>query len=113
MHLEPPNAYQVETMDTTVNQAAGTAPLANAGAFDNNYSSTGESSTNGTNQPAGTVDSVKQAVTSRVQAGAEWLKDRDVQQVKETLEVQVREHPVRTLLVALGAGYLLGKALRK
>ncbi len=100
-------------MDTTVNQAAGTAPLSSAGAFDSDFSSTGESSANGTNQPSGTVDSVKHAVTSRVQAGAEWLKDRDVQQAKQTLETQVREHPVRTLLVALGAGYLLGKALRK
>lgn len=100
-------------MDTTVNQAAGTAPLGNSGAFDSNFSSTGEASTNGLNEPSGTVESVKQAVTSRVQAGAEWLKDRDVQQVKQQLETQVREHPVRTLLVALGAGYLLGKALRR
>ncbi len=98
-------------MDSTGNQAAGTAPLGNAGAFDSNFSSAEES--NGMNQPSGRVDSVKNAVTSRVQAGAEWLKDRDVQQAKETLETQVREHPVRTLLVALGAGYLLGKALRR
>lgn len=98
-------------MDSTVNHAAGTDPLGNAGAFDSTYSST-ESSTNAT-QPSSRVDNVKQAVTSRVQAGADWLKDRDVQQVKQTLETQVREHPVRTLLVALGAGYLLGKALRK
>lgn len=102
-------------MDTTVNQAAGSAPLGNTGIsdkFDNNYSSTNETS-NETNQPSGTIDSVKQAVTSRVQAGTDWLKDRDVDQVKQTLETQVREHPVRTLLVALGAGYLLGKALRR
>lgn len=97
-------------MDTTINQAAGSAPLGNTGTFDSNYSS--ESSTTG-NQPSGTVDSVKQAVTSRVQAGTEWLKERDIEQVKQTLETQVREHPVRTLLVALGAGYLLGKALRR
>ncbi len=103
-------------MDSTVNQAAGSAPLGNSGIsdkFDNNYSSTGESSTDGTNQPSGKIDSVKQAVTSRVQAGTDWLKDRDIEQAKQTLETQVREHPVRTLLVALGAGYLLGKALRR
>lgn len=99
-------------MDTTVNQAAGSVPLGNNGTFENNYSSANETS-NETNQPSGTIDSVKQAVTSRVQAGTDWLKDRDVEQVKQTLETQVREHPVRTLLVALGAGYLLGKALRR
>lgn len=100
-------------MDSTVNQAGGTAPLGNTGTFDS-YSSTNEnSSSSPASQPAGTVDSVKQAVTSRVQAGTDWLKERDIEQVKQTLEVQVREHPVRTLLVALGAGYLLGKALRR
>ena len=100
-------------MDTTVNQAGGTGPLGNTGTFDNDYSSANDSSATGNNQPAGAIDTVKQAVTSRVQAGTEWLKDRDVEQVKQTLETQVREHPVRTLLVALGAGYLLGKALRR
>lgn len=100
-------------MDTTVNQAAGSAPLGNTGTFENNYSSTNESSQTETNSPSGAVDSVKQAVSSRVQAGTEWLKERDIEQVKQTLETQVREHPVRTLLVALGAGYLLGKALRR
>lgn len=99
-------------MDTTINQAAGSAPLGNTGTFDNNYSSTDEAS-NGANQPSGTIDTVKQAVTNRVQAGTDWLKDRDIDQVKQTMETQVREHPVRTLLVALGAGYLLGKALRR
>jgi hypothetical protein len=97
-------------MDTTVNQAAGSAPLGNTGTFDS-YSSTNENSSS--TPPAGTIDTVKQAVTSRVQAGTEWLKDRDIEQVKQTLETQVKEHPVRTLLVALGAGYLLGKALRR
>lgn len=99
-------------MDSTVNQAAGSAPLGNTGTFDN-YSTTNDNSSSSTNQPSGTVDSVKQAVTSRMQAGTEWLKERDIEQVKQTLETQVREHPVRTLLVALGAGYLLGKALRR
>jgi hypothetical protein len=100
-------------MDTTVNQAAGSVPLGNTGTFENNYSSTNDTSTTGSNPPSGAVDSVKQAVSSRVQAGTEWLKERDIEQVKQTLETQVREHPVRTLLVALGAGYLLGKALRR
>lgn len=99
-------------MDSTINQAAGSDPLGNTGSFDNGYVSDNDSVQN---QPSasGKIDTVKQAVTSRVQAGTDWLKDRDVEQVKETIETQVREHPVRTLLVALGAGYLLGKALRR
>ena len=33
--------------------------------------------------------------------------------VKEMLEEQVRTNPARTLLIALGVGYLLGKAIRR
>jgi hypothetical protein len=33
--------------------------------------------------------------------------------MKEMLEEQVRTNPARTLLIALGVGYLLGKAIRR
>jgi len=56
-------------------------------------------------------------VTDRVAAGmdktAGWLRDADLEGVRTTIETQVKEHPGRTLLVAAGLGYLLGKALRK
>jgi hypothetical protein len=45
-----------------------------------------------------------------LQGAADWLRDGDL---KETIETQVKEHPGRTLLIALGVGYLVGKALRK
>lgn len=98
-------------LDQGTGSAAGADPLGNSGTFGSSYSSNDADQVQG--RPSGAIDTVKQAVTSRVQAGTDWLKDRDVEQVKETIETQVREHPVRTLLVALGAGYLLGKALRR
>lgn len=56
-------------------------------------------------------------VTDRVAAGmdktAGWLRDADLEGVRTTIETQVKEHPGRTLLIAAGLGYLLGKALRK
>jgi hypothetical protein len=56
-------------------------------------------------------------VTSRVAGGmdgaAEWLRDADLDGLKASVEQQVKEHPGRTLLIAVGLGYLLGKALRK
>lgn len=48
-----------------------------------------------------------------LQASADWLRDADLDGLKTGIERQVKEHPGRTLAVAVGLGYLLGKALRK
>jgi ElaB/YqjD/DUF883 family membrane-anchored ribosome-binding protein len=48
-----------------------------------------------------------------LQASADWLRDADIDGLKSSVERQVKEHPGRTLAVAVGLGYLLGKALRK
>jgi hypothetical protein len=56
-------------------------------------------------------------VTTKVAGGmdatADWLRDADLDSLKASVETQVKEHPGRTLLMAVGLGYLLGKALRK
>jgi hypothetical protein len=46
------------------------------------------------------------------QATADWLRDADLDSLKTGVERQVKEHPGRTLLIAVGLGYLLGKAFR-
>ena len=48
-----------------------------------------------------------------LQASADWLRDADLDGLKAGVERQVKEHPGRTLAVAVGVGYLLGKAFRK
>jgi len=48
-----------------------------------------------------------------MQGAADWLRDADLDGLKSGLERQVKEHPGRTLAVAVGLGYLLGKAIRK
>jgi hypothetical protein len=45
-----------------------------------------------------------------MQKTADFLRNGDL---RETLEEQVRTNPGRTLLIALGLGYVLGKALRR
>jgi hypothetical protein len=74
----------------------------------------------GVSGPSGTVvaeDSSLAAVTdtlaSGMQSSAEWLRDADLDKIKDGVEKQVKEHPARTLLIALGAGYILGKAFRR
>lgn len=49
------------------------------------------------------------ALAARLEKTADWLRDGDL---GAAVERQVQEHPGRTLLIALGVGYLVGKALR-
>ncbi len=61
-------------------------------------------------------DKVAQAtdkLAGGMQATADWLRQADLDGLRTGIETQVKEHPGRTLLIALGAGYLLGKAFRK
>jgi hypothetical protein len=52
-------------------------------------------------------------LASGLQGTADWLREAHLEDLRTGVERQVRDHPGRTLLVALGLGYLLGKAFRK
>jgi hypothetical protein len=52
---------------------------------------------------------MQDSVARGMEKSADWLRNGDL---KSDIERQVRENPGRTLLVALGVGYLLGKAFR-
>lgn len=64
-----------------------------------------------TNDP--TIAAVTDTLASGMQSSADWLRDADLDKLKDGVEKQVKEHPARSLLVALGAGYLIGKAFRR
>jgi hypothetical protein len=59
------------------------------------------------------VSQVTDRVAGGMQATADWLRDADIDSMRMGVERQVKEHPGRTLLIAVGLGYLLGKAFRK
>ena len=59
------------------------------------------------------IAAVTDTLASGMESSAEWLRDADLDKIKQGVEKQVKEHPARSLLVALGAGYLIGKALRR
>jgi len=61
----------------------------------------------------GKMSQVNNRVAGGMSATADWLRDADLDGLKTGIERQVKDHPGRTLLVAVGVGYLLGKALRK
>lgn len=51
-------------------------------------------------------------VASGMENTAEWLRSADMDSMKSGLENQVRSNPGRTLLVALGLGYVVGRMFR-
>lgn len=53
------------------------------------------------------------AVAGGLQSSADWLREADLDGMRTGIENQVRTNPGRSLLIAVGVGYLLGKALRK
>lgn len=61
----------------------------------------------------GRLAAVMSSVATGMQSTADWLREADLESLKEGVEQQVKEHPGRTLLIALGVGYLLGKAFRR
>lgn len=73
--------------------------------------STGSAVTAIANDPA--IAAVTDSVATGMQSSAEWLRDADMDKLKEGVEKQVKEHPARSLFVALGAGFLLAKVLRR
>ena len=48
-----------------------------------------------------------------LQGAADWIRDADLDGLKTGIERQVKEHPGRSLAIAIGVGYLLGKAFRR
>ena len=86
-------------------QAAGGGQTAGAAA-------TGGSVGMVADQPNRMADMSNQ-VAGGLQASADWLRDADLDGLKSGLERQVKEHPGRTLAVAVGLGYLHGKSIRK
>lgn len=59
------------------------------------------------------IGAMTDTLATGMQSSADWLRDADMDKLKQGVEKQVKEHPARSLLVALGAGYLIGKALRR
>src|SRR5688500_12031878 len=56
---------------------------------------------------------VTERVAGGMDAAANWLRDVDIDGLKQGIERQLKEHSGCTLLIAAGIAYLLGRALRK
>jgi len=114
-------AGRAKSVATTVKQKASNIPsmLADgleAGAQALRQNKLGLTTTDGSTAAASSdssITAVTDTLATGMQSSADWLRDADLDKLKSGVEKQVKEHPARSLLVALGAGYLIGKALRR
>ena len=61
----------------------------------------------------GQLGQLTDKLATGMQGTADFIRNADLDQMKSGIEKQVRENPGRSLLIAAGVGYLLGKAFRK
>jgi hypothetical protein len=54
-----------------------------------------------------------QARASRaVEVGSDYLRNHDIDEMRSDLEREIRAHPIKSIALALGAGYVLGRLFR-
>ncbi len=53
---------------------------------------------------------LENGLASGLESTADWIRNADLDSIRNDIEGQVRNNPGRTLLVALGIGYLVGRA---
>jgi hypothetical protein len=53
------------------------------------------------------------AVAERLEGTALWLRENDITDLRDLIERQLKEHPGRTALMALGLGILIGRSSRQ
>lgn len=102
-------------MDHTESTSSGSTADGQNGAGE--FSGSAASSyTDGTGTAAsglrGKLDTARTKVVDGAHAATDWIKQADIEGIKSGIEAQVRSNPTRSLLVALGLGYLVGRAMR-
>ena len=54
---------------------------------------------------------IKRARTA-VDSSAEYLRGHDVDEMRSDLEREIRAHPIKSIALAIGAGYVLGRLFK-
>jgi ElaB/YqjD/DUF883 family membrane-anchored ribosome-binding protein len=61
----------------------------------------------------GKVADVAAVAATALERGGTYLQQSDLNDVQSDLERMIRQHPIETLLVGLGVGYLIARATRR
>jgi ElaB/YqjD/DUF883 family membrane-anchored ribosome-binding protein len=62
--------------------------------------------------PTGQAGDVAENAARALERGGDYLRRSDVQAVRRDLETIVRDHPIESLAVGLGIGFLLARSMR-
>lgn len=65
------------------------------------------------NAPSGKAGEVATSAADALERSGQYLQDADIDRVRTDLERVIREHPIETLLVGVGVGYMLARATRR
>jgi len=65
------------------------------------------------NAPEGKAGQVASKAADALDRGGEYLQTADLHMVRGDLERVIREHPIESLLVGIGIGYLVARATRR
>lgn len=62
--------------------------------------------------PLGRAEPLAHRVGDGLQSAAAYVRDHDVDSMRDDIEGSVRESPVRSLAIAVAAGFVLGRLIR-
>ena len=66
----------------------------------------------GTDRAAGPRARMQARAQKAVEVSRDYLREHDVEEMRSDLEREIRAHPIKSLAIALGAGYVLGRMFR-
>jgi hypothetical protein len=73
---------------------------------------TGVQDTLGINGAEGARARLQAGASRAVEVSTEYLRDHDFDEMRTDLEREIRAHPIKSIAIALGAGYVLGRIFR-
>jgi ElaB/YqjD/DUF883 family membrane-anchored ribosome-binding protein len=82
-----------------------------AGTTNSATTTDGSLATDASTQGTARMAQVGDKVATGMESTADWLRTADMQSIQTGLEEQVRTNPGKSLLIALGVGYALGRLL--
>ncbi len=62
--------------------------------------------------PGGQVGDVAEKAADALERGGDYLREADVSTVRSDLEAIVREHPLQSLAVGFGVGFMVARSMR-
>jgi ElaB/YqjD/DUF883 family membrane-anchored ribosome-binding protein len=73
---------------------------------------TGVQSELGVEGAAGARARLQARASRAVEVSSDYLREHDIDEMRTDLEREIRAHPIKSIAIALGAGYVLGRIFR-